>query len=100
MRFNRPYIAVDLEEAAIEERSHMHIHPLSFCGNAIVFHPTFPLQNIVSPNYRALTRPCWFVRKMSKQLVKGEGLLHRLLPPMDVNPYHLHDFSKLHLKII
>ena len=92
-------VAVDLEEAAIERARSRYAHPsIEFVvSDAMLFHPVFRLQNIVSlETIEHLPDPAGFVRNMSNYLVKGGRFIASvpITPSMDANPYHLHDFSK------
>ena len=96
-------IAVDLEEAAIERARSRYAHPsIEFLvSDAMLFHPAFPLQNIVSlETIEHLPDPAGFVRNISVHLVKGGRFIASapITPSMDANPYHLHDFSESSFK--
>jgi 2-polyprenyl-3-methyl-5-hydroxy-6-metoxy-1,4-benzoquinol methylase len=92
-------VAVDLDEAAIKRARSRYAHPLIefLVGDAMLFRPAFPLQNIVSlETIEHLPDPANFVLNISKHLVNGGRFIASvpITPSMDANPYHLHDFSK------
>lgn len=92
-------IAVDIDLPSIEWARSRYSHPsIEYIqSDALAFKSSRPLQNIISlETIEHLPDPKAFVHHMNEQLSAGGRFIASvpITPSMDVNPYHLHDFTR------